>query len=86
MVDTEKRFKAVERLIDTGSYFTINRARQYGKTTMLQTIRRRLSDQYLIIKTSFEGLGDDSFESIPRFIATFCRLMVGYFSSISVTR
>ena len=84
MVDTEKRFKAVERLIDTGSYFTINRARQYGKTTMLQTIRRRLSDQYLIIKTSFEGLGDDSFESIPRFIATFCRLMVGYLQDIGV--
>ena len=84
MVDTEKRFKAVERLIDTGSYFTINRARQYGKTTMLQTIRRRLSDQYLIIKTCFEGLGDDSFESIPRFIATFCRLMVGYLQDIGV--
>lgn len=84
MVDTEKRFKAVERLIDTGSYFTINRARQYGKTTMLQTIRRRLSDQYLIIKTSFEGLGDDSFESIPRFIATFCRLMVGYLQDIGI--
>ncbi len=34
MVDTEKRFKAVEDLIDMGEYFTINRARQYGKTTM----------------------------------------------------
>ena len=78
MVDTEKRFEAVENLIDRGKYFTINRARQYGKTTMLQTIRRRLSDKYLVIKTSFEGIGDESFDGIPRFVTTFCRLMVGF--------
>ena len=62
MVDTEKRFKAVESLIDKGKYFTINRARQYGKTTMLQTIRRRMSGRYLVIQTSFEGVGDDPFK------------------------
>ena len=84
MVDTEKRFKAVENLIDRGSYFTINRARQYGKTTMLQMIRRRLSDKYLIIKTSFEGIGDESFESIPRFVTTFCRLMVGFLQDVGI--
>ena len=71
MVDTEKQFKAVESLIDKGRYFTINRARQYGKTTMLQTIRRRLSDQYLIIKTSFEGLGDESFKREEAFVKMF---------------
>ena len=38
MVSTEKRFKAVQALIDAGEYFTINRARQYGKTTMLDMI------------------------------------------------
>ena len=84
MVDTEKRFKAVENLIDMGEYFTINRARQYGKTTMLQMIRRRLSDKYLIIKTSFEGIGDESFESIPRFVTTFCRLMVGFLQDVGI--
>ena len=84
MVDTEKRFEAVENLIDRGKYFTINRARQYGKTTMLQTIRRRLSDKYLVIKTSFEGLGDESFESISRFVTTFCRLMVGFLQEVGV--
>ena len=84
MVDTEKRFNAVENLIDMGEYFTINRARQYGKTTMLQTIRRRLSDKYLIIKTSFEGIGDESFENIPQFVTTFCRLMVGFLRDIGI--
>jgi len=82
MVDTEKRFKAVEGLIDGGAYFTINRARQFGKTTMLQMIRRRLSDKYLIIKTSFEGLGDESFKSIPIFVNTFCSLMTNFLQNI----
>ena len=82
MVDTEKRFKAVEGLIDGGAYFTINRARQFGKTTMLQMIRRRLSDKYLIIKTSFEGLGDESFKSIPVFVNTFCSLMTNFLQNI----
>ena len=63
MVNSEKRFAAVEDLIEAGEYFTINRARQYGKTTMLQTIQRRLSNKYLIIKTSFEGVGDEPFKS-----------------------
>ena len=82
MVDTEKRFKAVEWLIDGGAYFTINRARQFGKTTMLQMIRRKLSDKYLIIKTSFEGLGDESFKSIPEFVNTFCSLMTNFLQNI----
>lgn len=82
MVDTAKRFKAVEDLIDSGEYFTINRARQYGKTTMLQMIRRKLSDKYLVIKTSFEGIGDESFKSVPIFINTFCRLMADFLRDI----
>ena len=76
MVDTESRFKAVESMIDRGMYFTINRARQYGKTTMLQTIRRRLSDKYLVIKTSFEGVGDEPFKEEASFAKLFVNLMV----------
>ena len=71
MVDTAKRFEAVKTLIDRGRYFTINRARQYGKTTMLQMIRRRLSDKYLVIKTSFEGIGDESFKGEEAFVKMF---------------
>ena len=84
MVDTEQRFKAVESLIDKGKYFTINRARQYGKTTLLQTIRRRLSERYIVIKTSFEGLGDESFTNIPEFVSTFCGLMVRFLREVGI--
>lgn len=75
MVDTEKRFNAVKDLIDAGDYFTINRARQYGKTTTLRMIWRRLSNAYLIIDTSFEGVGDAVFENEATFVLLIVNLM-----------
>ena len=72
MVDSAKRFAAVEALIDQGEYFTINRARQYGKTTTMRMIWRKLSDKYLIVDTSLEGVGDKSFEDEQ----TFAQLIV----------
>lgn len=75
MVDTEKRFKAVEELIDMGEYFTINRARQYGKTTMLDMIWRKLADKYLVIDCSFEGVDDGAFASPAAFAKMFAGQM-----------
>ena len=75
MVDTEKRFKAVEVLIDHGDYFTINRARQYGKTTTLDTIWRKLSDRYLVVPLSFEGIDSTAYASNEAFAAMFARQM-----------
>ena len=69
-------------MIDRGKYFTINRARQYGMTTMLQMIRRKLSDKYLIIKTSFEGLGDESFKGEEAFVSMFVRRMLKELASV----
>ena len=75
MVDTAKRFALVENLIEKGKYFTINRARQYGKTTTLDMIWRRLSDRYLVVPLSFEGLGDSAFASEEAFANTFSKMM-----------
>ena len=66
MVDTEKRFKAVEEMIDGGEYFTINRARQYGKTTMLQVISDRLSNQYRLIIFNAKELDEDIFQYVKK--------------------
>ena len=82
MIDTEKRFKVVENLIDRGNYFTINRARQYGKTTMLNKIWFKLSDKYLVIPLSFEGLGDEAFASPATFVTTFKRQMARHLVSL----
>ena len=81
MVDTRKRFEAIETLIERGKYFTINRARQYGKTTTLFMIWRRLSEQYLVLPLSFEGLGDSAFMSEEAFVKTFARMMANNLSS-----
>ena len=75
MVDLETRFKTVEKIINSGEYFTINRARQYGKTTLLNKIWHRMSGDYLVIPLSFEGWGDESFASPSTFVATFKRQM-----------
>ncbi len=35
MVNLSERLVEITKLVDAGKYFTINRARQYGKTTTL---------------------------------------------------
>jgi hypothetical protein len=45
MVDISGKITQIKKLIDDESYFTINRARQYGKTTTLYEIRKRLSNE-----------------------------------------
>jgi len=34
-------------MVDYGEYFTINRARQYGKTTTLSLLKKALDDEYI---------------------------------------
>lgn len=76
MVDTESRFKAVESMIDRGMYFTINRARQYGKTTTLDMIWRMMSDRYIVFPLSFEGLDSTAYSSNEAFVKKFASQMV----------
>ncbi len=38
MVDISGRVEEIAHLVDKGEYFTINRARQYGKTTTLPAV------------------------------------------------
>ena len=67
MVDISSKIKQIKELVDSRCYFTINRARQYGKTTTLAMLKRALVDEYLVISISFEGLGDESFETAGAF-------------------
>ena len=73
MVDTSRRFAQIADLIERGKYFTINRARQFGKTTMLMTIWRKLQEKYLVLPLSFEGMGDAVFASEKAFVGMFSR-------------
>lgn len=55
MVDMSNKLEQIEELIDEGKYFTITRARQFGKTTTLDMLYNRLSDRYIVVQISFEG-------------------------------
>lgn len=64
MVDISKRIDTIMHdYIENGQYFTINRARQYGKTTTLYLLERRLQKEYLVLSLSFEAV-DEYFESL----------------------
>jgi len=75
MVDTSEKLKKIKYLVDNGYYFTINRARQYGKTTTLYLLSELITPEYLCIKISFEGLGNESFESTEAFCDAFLSLI-----------
>ena len=47
MVILDKCLDEIHQLIDDGAHFTINRARQYGKTTTLNMLSKMLSKDYL---------------------------------------
>jgi hypothetical protein len=75
MVDISEKITQIRKMVDRGLYFTINRARQYGKTTTLSLLRKNLSSEYICLRMSFEGLGDESFENSKIFCVTFMELV-----------
>ena len=62
MVDLSSRVKEIGELINAKKYFTINRARQYGKTTTLTALENYLSDSYDVISLDFQDVTDDMFK------------------------
>ncbi|MDR1786849.1 MAG: AAA-like domain-containing protein, partial [Treponema sp.] len=71
MVDISAKIAQIRAMVDQGLYFTINRARQYGKTTTLFALWKALSTDYLCIDISFEGVGDVVFEDESKFCQMF---------------
>lgn len=71
MVDLADRLSQVRKMVDDGAYFTIHRARQYGKTTLLHGLESYLKTDYLVISMDFQKLGTDKFESANSFSLSF---------------
>ena len=61
MVDITKRLDNIEQKVANGEYITINRGRQYGKTTTLYHFAERLSQNYAVFSISFETMGATEF-------------------------
>jgi phosphoenolpyruvate synthase/pyruvate phosphate dikinase len=71
MVDISSKLDEITKLIENDEYFTVNKSRQYGKTTTLAALYRRLKDEYVVIRMSFEGLSEVSFSSSLAFVKMF---------------
>ena len=53
MVDISERVDyMISEYIENGKYFTVNRARQYGKTTTLYLLERKLKEDYIVLSHS----------------------------------
>ncbi|MEZ3433836.1 MAG: AAA-like domain-containing protein [Lachnospiraceae bacterium] len=73
MVDITERLQKIKEFVDRGEYFTINRARQYGKTTTLRALKRYLINEYVVISMDFQKLGTGAFINENVFSLKFAR-------------
>lgn len=75
MVEVNRQLREIKNLVDAGKYFTINRARQYGKTTTIRQLVRALSPDYIVFSISFEGMGDFVYRNDTNFCREFSGLL-----------
>lgn len=68
MVRLDDRLKKIkDEFVDYGSYFLINRGRQYGKTTTLKALEKYLNDEYLVLSLDFQQIETGDFADGPTF-------------------
>ena len=74
MVNLDSRLKEIKSMVDAGKYFTINRGRQYGKTTVLKELEKYLSSDYLVVSLDFQfQMSESKFKNEHVFSAAFAR-------------
>ena len=76
MVDLSEIVAKIKKLVDAGKYFTINRARQYGKTTTIKALQGVLENDYVVLSLSFEGITRAGYQTEGEFVQTFSRLVL----------
>ncbi len=81
MVDISKKLEKILELIENKEYFTINRPRQYGKSTTINLLEDKLRDDYLVISISFEGIGSARYSTEKAFIESFIKVIKNSFKS-----
>ena len=74
MVDIGERLKEIKKMVDEKKYFTINRARQYGKTTTLKALEEYLKHDYIVVSLDFQDIGNDGFQNENEFSKSFAVL------------
>ena len=71
MVNINGRLQQIRELVDAGKYFTINRARQYGKTTTLRALAEILRDEYYVVLLDFQTFDNEKFSNGNVFSVAF---------------
>lgn len=75
MVNLDKRLQTIrEHYVERGSYFVINRGRQYGKTTTLWMLEEYLKDDYLVISLDFQELSTADYQDEYAFTRAFIQV------------
>lgn len=77
MADTSKKIEQILEIIEACEYFTINRPRQYGKTTTMYLLDRALKERedYIVLKISFEAIDAPTYSKQERFITAFLDML-----------
>ena len=75
MVDLTERVREIKKLVDAGKYFTINRARQYGKTTTIEALSKILNKEYFVVSLDFQDISNAVFESEVSFVKGMARII-----------
>ena len=75
MVSLDDRLRTIRRrFVERGSYFVINRGRQYGKTTTLRALAEYLRDEYITVFLDFQEIGTEEFQDENSFSRAFAEI------------
>ncbi len=76
MVKLDRRLEQIKKmLVDRKKYFVINRGRQYGKTTTLRSLKKYLSEEYMVVSLDFQELGTAEFADESTFARAFADIL-----------
>ena len=70
-----ERIAEIQKLVDDGKYVTINRGRQYGKTTTLDALGKVLSEKFILLNLDFQDISDAVFKTEGSFAQGMCRII-----------
>ncbi|MDE6362884.1 MAG: ATP-binding protein [Lachnospiraceae bacterium] len=77
MVKLDERLRRIkEEFVDVGSYFVINRGRQYGKTTTLDALKTYLKEDYVVLSLDFQQIATADFADAPAFVQAFAEVLL----------
>lgn len=84
MVPLDDRLKKIKSdYVDEGSYFIINKGRQYGKTTTLSALEKYLKDDYLVLSLDFQEIGTEDFADASTFAKVFAGMIMDAFEIVN---